>query len=117
LYFLHSFFVSFFFLLWRGFFRSFFIHLESTKIQFKRQEARSPPKKTFMLYLYSTHPTVGSTKPECLGKSYSRKKIGRSDGFAGWLLLSLERWQLYVCISSQKRSPNQAQMDPWPSER
>ena len=25
------------------------------------------------------------------------------------------KWQLYVCISSQKRPPNQAQMDPWPS--
>ena len=52
-----------------------------------------------------------------LGKSYSRKKTGRSDGFAGWLLLSLERSQLHVCISSQKWPPNQARMDPWPSER
>jgi hypothetical protein len=64
------------------------------------------------------HLVIGSARPEeCLGKSYSRKKTGRSDGFAGWLLLSLERWQLYVCISSQKRSPNQARMDPWPSGR
>ena len=28
--------------------------------------------------------------PNFLGKSYSRKKNGRSDGFAGMLLLSLE---------------------------
>jgi hypothetical protein len=64
-------------------------------------------------------PTLASRvgKAKLLGKSYSRKKTGRSDGFAGWLLLSLERWQLHVCISSQKRSSNKAQMDPWPSGR
>ena len=62
-------------------------------------------------------PWLGSIRPNFLGKSYSRKKTGRSDGFAGWLLLSLERWQLHVCISSQKRPPNQARMDPWPSGR
>jgi hypothetical protein len=45
---------------------------------------------------------VGSARPECLGKSYSRKKTGRPDGFDGMLLLSLEKRQLHVCISSQK---------------
>ena len=52
----------------------------------------------------------GSAKPECLGKSYSSKKTKRSGGFAGMLLLSLEKRLLYVCISSQKRPPNHAQM-------
>ena len=43
---------------------------------------------------------LGSTKPECLGKSYSREKTGRSDGFVGWLLLSFgERWQLALLIT------------------
>ena len=60
---------------------------------------------------------LGSLMPNFLGKSYSRKKIGRSDGFAGMLLFSLESGNSYVCISSQKRPPNQARMDPWPSER